>query len=780
MNRQEIIKNMSLAEKISFCTGADMWHTKEITRYGVRSVMLADGPHGLRCQTGDTDIFGVHASLPATCFPAAVTSGASWDAELIAEEGEAIGKEARAAGVSVVLGPGCNIKRNPLGGRNFEYFSEDPYIAGKMAASYIRGQQSTGVSSCLKHFAVNSQEYKRQNGDSRVDSRAIREIYLAPFETAVKESAPDTVMCAYNKITGVHASDNKWLLTDVLRDEWGFGGAVITDWGALCSRIEAFRAGCDLNMPGGSPYMEKAAADAVKDGSLDEKLIDASVDRILRLTEKTAESSPVDFGAHHALARRIAEEGAVLLKNDGILPLDEGDIALFGYMAQQTRYQGSGSSHIVPTRLDNITGAFPGAPYLACCDEDGKVTERSLAEAAELAKKRRIAVIVAGLPEHFESEAFDRENMRLPDGHNRMIDAVAEANPNTVVVLLGGGVMEIPWEDKARAILFMGLPGQAAGEAVRNLLTGAACPCGKLTETWPVCYGDVISKETFGVKDPEYRESIYVGYRYYDKANIPVRYPFGHGLSYTEFGYSDLKIESRSVTAKITNTGGVRGAEAVQLYVAPPKDGIFRPEKELKGFARVELEPGETKTVSFELNDRSFAVWDGRWIIPGGTYRVMLGASSRDIRLTGEIREDGPAGEISESERNGWYYSPVGMPPREEWEKLMGHPVPETHVPEKGRFTLDNSCLEMKSESFIMKIQYLVTKILIAKSLGKKRDRTAYKMLLACAADSPLRSLVISSCGRMSENTVAGLLEMANGHFLRGIRAMTSGSGPRA
>ena len=777
MNVQKLLKELTLEEKIAFCTGADFWHTKAIEKQNVPGIMMSDGPHGLRCQAGDADMIGVNESLPATCFPTAVTAGATWNRELYAAEGEAIGKEGAAAGVSVVLGPGCNIKRNPLGGRNFEYISEDPYLAGKMAAAFINGQQRTGVASSLKHFAVNNQEYKRQNGDSQLDERTLREIYLTPFEIAVKESKPGTVMCSYNKINGVHASDSKRLLTDILRGEWGFDGMVVTDWGALYDRIEGFKAGCDLNMPGGSKFMERATAEAVRNGKLDEKDIDAAVERILRLVDQTAglTAPAVDFDAHHALALKVAEQGAVLLKNEGhILPLAESDIVLIGHMAAAMRYQGSGSSHINPTKLVNLTDALPDIPYCAGCDAQGSVTEGGLREATEAARTRKIAVVVVGLPESYESEAFDRDHMKLPEGYNALVEAVAAANPNTVVVLLGGSAMELPWADKVKAILYMGLPGQAGGQAAANLLTGKVIPSGKLTETWPVAYEDVISKDTFGRKNTEYREGVYVGYRYYDKAGKPVRYPFGHGLSYTEFAYSNLSVEGRTVSVKIQNTGTVRGEEVVQLYIAPPEDGLFRPTRELKGFSKVELDPGESATVQFELDDRSFAVWADGWKVPSGTYTVQIGASSRDIRLTGSIEIAGEEVVAPDWQVGSWYESLSGEPSREEWEKLMGHPVPVQAEPQKGQFTMDSTCMEMKDHSLVMKIQYKVTENIIAKGFGGKKDMSdpAYRMMLTCAVDCPMRAAVISSGGAMSDSLATGLLHMANGHIIRGIAAM--------
>lgn len=777
MDFQQILSNMTLEDKISICTGSDFWHTKALPQYGIPAIMMSDGPHGLRCQAEEADMIGINKSLPATCFPTAVTAGTTWNKELYAQEGEAIGKEAASAGVSVVLGPGCNIKRNPLGGRNFEYISEDPYFAGKMAAAFIRGQQSAGVASSVKHFAVNNQEYKRQNGDSQLDERTLREIYLTPFEIAVKEGKPGTVMCSYNKINGVHASDSRELLTEILRTEWGFDGLVVTDWGALNDRIEGYKAGCDLNMPGGSQFMEKATVEAVRSGKLDEAYIDATVERILRLVAKSQgiAKPEIAWDAHHALALKVAEQGAVLLKNeDQILPLCESDMVLIGYMAAKLRYQGSGSSHINPTKLINITDAMPNVPCCACGDKHGNVTEQDLRDAVEAAKKQKVAVVVVGLPDRYESEAFDRDHMKLPEGHNKLVESVAKANPNTVVVLLGGSAMELPWADQVKAILYMALPGQAGGQAVANLLTGKATPSGKLTETWPLSYEDVISKDTFGKKNTEYREGIYVGYRYYDKAEKAVRYPFGYGLSYTSFVYSDLKVQDRKVTVQVQNTGKCTGAEVVQLYIAPPNSGIFRPVRELKGFERVELEPGESKTVEFALDDRSFAIWSEGWKIPGGAYTVQICASSRDIRLEETVEISGEEIAVPAWQAGSWYETLSGKPSREAWEKLMGHPVPVIPEPRKGQFTMDSTCMEMKDHSFVMKIQYMVTENIIAKGFGGKKDLSdpSYKMMLTCATDCPMRSVIISGGGAMSDSLAQGLLHMANGHYIKGILAM--------
>ena len=775
MNIKEIIGRMTLEDKISLCTGADFWRTKAMEQYGICSIMVSDGPHGLRCQMGEADMIGINQSVPATCFPTAVTSGATWNKELYYKEGEAIGREAAALGVSVVLGPGCNIKRNPLGGRNFEYISEDPFFAGKMAASFIQGVQSVGVGTSLKHFAVNSQEYKRMNGDSRLDERTYREIYLAPFEIAVKEGKPATVMCSYNKINGTHASDNKELLTDILRDEWGFDGLVMTDWGALNDRIAAFMSGCDLNMPGGSDYMNKAALEAVKSGELDEAFIDASVQRILSLVENSSktEKCEVDFDAHHDLAKEIATEGAVLLKNDDhILPLEGNDCVLIGSMARNIRYQGSGSSHINPTKLSSICDAMPNVSFCDIGNEVGEVSPEEIEQAVVMAKSKNTAVVVIGLPDSYESEAFDREHMYMPDGYLALVNAVAEANLNTVVVLLGGSVMELPFTDKVKAILYMGLPGQAGGEAVADILLGRANPSGKLTESWPISYDDVVSSDTFGVRDPEYRESIYVGYRYYDKAGKEVRYPFGHGLSYTSFEYSDLQINDKNISVSIKNIGSAAGSEVVQFYVAPKTEGVFRPVRELRGFEKISLLPGEIKMVSFTLDDRSFAVWSNGWKVPSGEYIIEIGSSSRDIRLSQSISISGK--DVESNCQDSWYYTLLGVPTREEWEKLMGHKVPLSRELKKGEFTMDNSCLEMKKYSLMMKIQYMITKSIVSKGIEGKKDMSnpTYKMMITSAVDCPMRSAVINSGGMMGESLARGMVLMANGKIFRGIATM--------
>ncbi len=773
---KELLAKMTAEQKISFCSGADFWNTKAIPALGVPSIRMSDGPHGVRCQSDETDMLGLNVSHPATCFPTAVSVGSSWDVTLAAKEGEAIGKEALALGVSVVLGPGCNIKRDPRGGRCFEYFSEDPYLSGKMAAAFVRGQQKTGVGSSLKHFALNNQEYKRQNGDSRVDMRTMREIYLTPFEIAVKEGKPETVMCAYNRINGVYAAENKMLLTDILRGEWGFDGTVVTDWGALSDRIGAFSAGCDLNMPGGERYMECATKRALKTGKLSLEDLDASVARIMRLVKKERPLyASVDLDAHHALAREIAEASAVLLKNEnGVLPVAREDICLIGHMAKEMRYQGCGSSRILPTRLVSLTDALPTVPFLACSSVLGEVTDADLADAVSLAKTVRVPVVCVGLPASYESEAFDRAHLSLPEGYDRLVTAVARANPNTVVLLFGGGVMELPWADEVSAILYMGLPGQAGGEAAARLLLGDVSPSGKLAESWPISSLDLPTLDTFGTKTPEYREGIYVGYRYYETAGVRVRYPFGYGLSYTHFSYKDIEVDERTVSLTVKNEGARDASEIVELYIAPPRDAVYRPVRELKGFLKVPLAAGEEKRVSFTLDDRSFAVYLDGWRVPKGTYTVEIGASASDIRLKHPVFVDGETLSVPSWQKGSFYERCAGKPQRHEWEMLMGAPVSEEAEPRRGVFTMDNTMLEMKAHSLTVRLLAKLAVHLVGKSYRGARDGTdpQYKMMLVSVLDCPLRAAVICGEGRMKERYARAVVHMANGHPLRALGAL--------
>ena len=775
MNIEKILQQMTLEDKIALCSGANFWKTKKYEKYGIPSLFMCDGPHGLRKQEDAADMLGLNNSRPATCFPAEVTTAGSWDPDLLSEIGAAIGEEARDQGVGLVLGPGANLKRNPLCGRNFEYFSEDPYLAGKLAAGFIRGVEAQGVGTSLKHFAANSQEHRRFTSNSILDDRTLRELYLTAFEIAVKEGKPSTVMCAYPKLNGVHCSDSKILLTDILRAEWCFDGMVVTDWGAMNDRIEGFMAGCDLSMPGGSDYMEKDVLQAVKGGALPESCVDDSARRVLKLVFRAAETlsqkAACDYEAHHTLAKRAAAEGAILLKNEsGILPLKRGvKIAVIGAMARKMRYQGAGSSHINPTKLAQPLDFLPDAVYAPGCDARGDTTDTLLAEARKAALQAEIAVVFAGPPDHHESEGFDRNDMKMPAGHLRMIEAVTSANSNTIVVLLCGSAVECPWADRVKGILYMGLPGQAGGEAIADLLYGHISPSGKLAESWPFTYEDVPSSEIYGkTADALYQEGVYVGYRYYDKSGTAVRWPFGYGLSYTKFAYSDLTVDENNVSVAVKNAGAFAGAEVVQLYVRAPQDGLYRPLRELKGFQKVFLQPGETQTVTFTLTDRSFAVWQDGWKVPTGIYTVCIGGLAASIEKHGETLP------IPAWQNGSWYERCTGKPVRADWEAMLGRKYAPP-ILKKGSFTMENTVEEMKDYSLIMKIMYKATERVIAKGNGGKIDyeNPNFRMQMASSAGGPLRSMMIS--GGVKGGVFPGMLEMANGRFFRGIWKMIKG-----
>ncbi len=785
MDVKNIIKKMSLADKIALCSGENFWETKKMEQYGIPSLFMCDGPHGLRRQDLDsgTDMLGVNESRPSTCFPCAVTTAQSWDTSLTYEVAKAISEEAKAQKVGLVLGPGANIKRNPLNGRNFEYFSEDPYLSGKLAASFIRGAEENGIATSLKHFACNNQELNRFSSNSVIDERTLREIYLTSFEIAVKEGKPSTVMCAYNKINDIHCSDNKQLLTTILRDEWGFDGMVVTDWGAMNDRIEAFKAGCDLNMPGGSNYMEKNVVEAVQQGSLSEEDIDKSVERILNVVFQTNDllkkETKFDVEEHHKLAVYAATQGVVLLKNENILPLNDlQKIAVIGDMAKDPRYQGAGSSHINPTKLPSPVDCFKDAIYAQGCDSRGTTSESLIKEAVNVAKQAEVAIIFAGLPAQFESEGFDKETMQMPSGHLEMIEAVSNANPNTIVVLLGGSVLECPWAEKVKAVLTMGLPGQGIAEAIVDIIYGKVNPSGKLAESWPLVYSDCGSSSYYSKsKDALYYEGIYLGYRYYDKANKPVRWPFGYGLSYTTFSYSNLKIEDKIVSVTITNTGKVEGKEIAQLYVGFNGQGLHCPVKELKGFKKVSLRPNESETVEFQLDERSFAIWQDGWKIQNGIYTIYVGPNSAELPLTQQINIQGKLLQIPSWQENSWYMDCKEEVSFSDWEKMIGRKYIEPTL-KKGQFTMDNSVAEMRDFSIVMKIMYKAIESTIAKGFNGKKDyeNPNFRMMMNASAESPLRSMQISG-GKVGVNAgiFEGLLAMANGHYIKGIMKMIKG-----
>ena len=652
---KKIVSEMTLEEKAGMCSGLDFWHLKEVEHLGIPKVMVSDGPHGLRKQDEKGDHLGINDSIKAVCFPPAVLSACSFDRGLMEEMGKAIGREAQANDVSVVLGPAVNIKRSPLCGRNFEYYSEDPYLAGEIAAAFVKGVQSQHVGTSIKHFAANNQEYRRMSSSSEVDERTLREIYFPAFETAVKKAQPYTFMCSYNQINGTFASENKWLLTDVLRGEWGFKGYVMSDWGAVNDRVKGLEAGLELEMPASGGDNDAMIVKAVKDGALEEKILDQAVERILRIIFEYADHrKPQEFTMEkdHEEAQHIAEESMVLLKNENhILPLKTSEKAAFiGGFARNPRFQGGGSSHINCFKTTNVLDSVPcdaQVVYAEGFPADRDFYDKALAdEAVKAAAEADKAVIFAGLPESFESEGYDRSHMRLPECQNRLITEILKVQPNTVIVLHNGSPVEMPWLGEIKGLLETYLGGQAGGAAAANILYGKINPSGKLAETMPLKLSDNPSYLNFGGGEKvEYREGIFVGYRYYDTKEMDVAFPFGYGLSYTTFAYSNLKLSMENptekdtvmVSADVTNTGKSAGKEVVQLYIRDLTGSAIRPEKELKGFEKIFLEPGETKTVTMELNKRSFAWYNTElhdWFAASGDYEILVGASSRDIRLT--------------------------------------------------------------------------------------------------------------------------------------------------
>ncbi|MGE7874664.1 glycoside hydrolase family 3 C-terminal domain-containing protein [Bacillus paramycoides] len=657
---KKIISQMTLEEKASLCSGLDFWNTKGIERLGIPSIMVTDGPHGLRKQAEGADHLGIYNSIPSTCFPSAVGLASTWNKELINQVGVALGEECQAENVGVLLGPGANIKRSPLCGRNFEYFSEDPYLSSQMAANHVKGVQSQGIGTSLKHFAANNQEHRRMSVDAIVDERTLREIYLASFEDVIKEAQPWTVMSAYNKVNGEYASENNYLLNDILKDEWGFEGFVVSDWGAVNERVESLANGLELEMPSSFGIGEKKIVDAVNGGELSVEKLDQAVERLLNIIFKAydnqLENAVYSKDAHHQLAREVASESMVMLQNeDSILPLKkEGTVAVIGGFAKQPRYQGGGSSHINPTKLESIleeietvsgekTNILFAQGYdLASDDIDGNMIN----EAKKAAERADTAVLFVGLPDRYESEGFDRKHLQMPENHVQLIEAIAEVQSNIVVVLSNGAPIEMPWIGKVKGILEGYLGGQALGGAIADILFGDANPSGKLAETFPKVLSDNPSYLNFpGEGDKvEYKEGVFVGYRYYDTKNIEPLFSFGFGLSYTNFEYSNLSIDKKeikdtdtvSVRVNVKNTGSTVGKEIVQLYIKDVESTMIRPEKELKGFEKVALQPGEEKTVSFTLNKRSFAYYNVElkdWHVETGEFEILVGKSSKEIVL---------------------------------------------------------------------------------------------------------------------------------------------------
>ena len=780
-NTELLLKELTLEEKCALLSGAETFKTRGMPQHGIPQIWLSDGPHGLRKQAGESDHLGLNPSVPATCFPTASAIANSWDAALGEEIGAALGEEAAAQEVSVVLGPGLNMKRNPLCGRSFEYFSEDPYLAGKLAAGYIRGIQSKGVAACPKHFAVNSQETRRMASDSIVDERTLREIYLTGFEIAVKEGHPRSIMSSYNLVNGTYANENKHLLMEILRGEWGFDGAVITDWGGSNDHALGVKNGSTLEMPapGGDSVRELLAA--VESGKITEADIDARLSELLPLvfdTKAALDAAPREFdaAAHHALARRAAEESLVLLKNEGaLLPLAAGSkVAVIGDFAKNPRYQGAGSSMVNSTQVDVLLDKLIDSElnvigYQQGFDRHGKPDAALQKSACELATQTNTVVLCMGLDEIAESEGLDRSNLRLAQNQVDLLQAVAAVNPKIAVVLYSGSVVETPWLDNCQALLYAALGGQAGAGAVADALTGKVNPCGKLAETWPLAYADVPSAADFATrrKTVEYREGLYIGYRYFTTAEKAVRFPFGYGMSYTTFAYSDMAVDEQGVSLTVTNTGSVAGTEIVQLYIAKKNSELFRPAKELKGFARVTLTPGEKQRITIMLDDKAFRFWNvkaNRWEIEGGEYELLVGASVEDIRLCEKISVHGTATVHPYEDRNldCYYKGDVLHVSDADFEKLLGHPIPNGKTKIDRNLTLGEL---NHARSPLGWLVWLVLTILLDASY--KRGKPDLNILFQY--NMPLRALAKMTNGAISMGMVDGIVMELQGFWILGL-----------
>ena len=775
----ETINSLTLEKKAAFLQGWSTWTSYEKKDSGIPVCFLSDGPHGLRKQAGAGDHLGLNASIPATCFPTAATMANSWDEALGEELGRALGREAAANGVNVLLGPGLNMKRSPLCGRNFEYFSEDPYLAGKMAAAYIRGIQENGVAACPKHFAVNSQELRRMAMDSVVDERTLREIYLTGFEIAVKEGKPRSIMSSYNKVNGTYANENAHLLKEILRDDWGFDGFVVTDWGADNDHALGVKNGSNLVMPAPGPDAAIGLVNAVKEGRVSEADLDERLKELFRVlvsADEAMKKAPKSFDkdAHHALARKCAEQSIVLLENDGILPLDRNAVVgIIGDFARNPRYQGAGSSMVNPTRLDNLYDCLRAAGVSIAGYAQGfdrrkpNPDQKLIDEAVRVAEAAPVVLLCVGLDEIAESEGMDRSNMELSKGQRELIEAVCKVNRHVVLVLSGGSPFVIPGSFRAAIHGYLG--GQAGAGAMADALLGKVNPSGKLNETWPLQLEDTPSYPYFPSKErtAEYREGLYIGYRYYDTANIPVRYPFGHGLSYTTFLYSDIHAEKDRVTFTIANVGAWDGAEVAQVYVSCKDGNVFRPQKELKGFAKVFLKAGESRTVSVSLDDKAFRYFNvktNRWEVESGIYTISVASDAAHVRLSANIRVEGTNAPAPYGALPGYESGRITRISEVEYRDLLGHPIPDGHW--GGELTRNDA---------ICQLYYAKTGAarLVYKILTHMKEKSEAKGIpdlnILFVYNMPFRALAKMSGGLMSDRMVDDVVLLVNGHFWRGL-----------
>lgn len=791
-----IIGQMTLVEKVSLLSGKDFWQTKSIPRLGVPSIYLADGPHGFRRQAAASERMGLNAGIPSTCFPTEAMVANSWNVELGEKVGSFLGSEAVSQGVSVLLGPGINMKRNPLCGRNFEYLSEDPFLAGKMAAAYVRGIQSQGVAACVKHFAVSNQEWRIMSVDAVVDERTLREIYLTAFEIAVREGNAKALMSAYNKINGTHANENLHLMRDVLRNEWRYDGCVITNWGGNNDRVAGLVAGNELEMPGSHGDSDREILAALDRGEIGEELVDENLDRLLDLVFSTSMDSRApqpDFNIaqHHRVSQRVAEESIVLLKNDdAILPLAYSTkVAVIGDFASSARYQGAGSSLVNPTVLDNTLDCFDESGitsigYESGYDRYGKPSPRKIEKACRLAKKADTVLLYLGLDELSEAQGLDRDTMRLPKNQEDLLAALHEVNPNIVVILSCGCAIEMPWIGKTKGLLHAYLAGQAGARAILRVISGDVNPSGKLAESYPLRYGDTPSFGNFPGSEltVEYREGIFIGYRYYDTAGIPVLFPFGFGLSYTSFLYSDMAIHGDHVTFNITNTGKIPGMEVAQLYVGKTGSRIHRPAKELKGFVKVLVQPGQSKQVRISFNDLTFRYYDatrGAWAIEPGTYQVMIGSSSRDIHLHAEtsLQGDGtPAAGNGERDRLPSYsIGRVHDVQTGEFTRLLGRDLPPAERDRLRPFGYDDTISQCKyARSGLARLFFHAVNGTY-RLLRRTGRRDLSNLLMMSVYHLPFRGIARLTGGKINLRMVDGLLLMVNGHHIKGLSVLLRG-----
>ena len=793
MKHEDIISQLTLEEKCHLLSGRDFWQTQSVKRLGVGNMTLSDGPHGIRKQEGAGDQLGLNGSLPATCYPTAATMANSWDPELGEQLGEHLGAEAASQDVCVLLGPGLNIKRNPFCGRNFEYFSEDPYLAGKMAAGYIRGIQKNGVSACPKHFAANNTELRRMASNSVMDERTLREIYLTNFEIAVREGHPKSIMSSYNMVNGVYANENAHLLQEILRDTWGFDGFVVSDWGACNDFVDGVRAGSHLEMPTTGGDSPNQLMKAVYEGRISEDEVDVRVDELLDVILSTRKAvdplkgKPFDKEAHHRFAMKCSEESIVLLKNEGgILPLKKGaKVAVIGEFAQKARYQGAGSSVVNCTKLDNTMDvikdyAFDVAGFAPAYPRHGAPDQAMIAEAAELAKKADYVLMYIGLDEIAESEGLDRSTLALPECQTQALKAVAQANPNVIVVMSAGSAVEMPWLDQCKALVHGYLCGQAGAGAVLKVILGDVNPSGKLSESYPVKYEDCSSAPYFPAKERsvEYREGLYVGYRYYETAQVPVTFPFGFGLSYTTFEYSDLKATDKEVTFTLTNTGSRDGAEVAQLYVHAKAPSVYRPAKELKGFAKVFLKAGESRTVTIPLDDKAFRYWNDKtdkFEVDGGEYTLMVGASVADIRLCADVTVQGTDAPKCEdlSKLPSYASGNIKAVSDAEFTALLGHDIPDGKW--SGTIQPNDAIAQLYyAKSLKARLVWKVMDGMLQKSIAKGEP----DLNITFIYNMPIRAIGKMAGGMVSQEMCDGILDIVNGHaigFFKGLGKLIGG-----